>query len=38
MAYAMSFRHERGALICDFELRMRAVLSFDFVKMARHPS
>jgi hypothetical protein len=38
MANAMSFRHERDALLCDFELRMRAVLSFDFARAARNPS
>ena len=38
MANAMSFRREQGALFSDVELRMRAVLSFDFVKAARNPS
>lgn len=34
----VSFHHEPGALICDFELRIRAAFSFDFAKAARNPS
>jgi hypothetical protein len=38
MANAMSFRHERGGLLCEFALRMWVVLSFDFAKAARGPA
>jgi len=38
MTNAVSFRHERGGLLCDFALRMRVFLSFDFAKAARGPA
>jgi hypothetical protein len=38
MANAISFRHERGGVLCDFALRIRVVLSFDFAKASRGPA